>query len=212
MHGHGKSESDGVSSRKIGDRRRQITGAAVTRRAALRQLGVLLAGIGAACTPARILLKAYPQEFEENPEAADRALRAFVGTVIPGAPMDDPNLVRVYHAPFFRFAPYAFYFVADLYQRAANMFGVERFDALGVTERTRVIEAGLDADSTTRKLYTGAIFLAQISFYAGVFDDDSGCPLIDFEGRYRLRPLAELRYPNPGEYLAGERTLDGNFS
>ncbi len=202
MHDHRESEKRRV---------RQIAGATVTRRAALRQLGVLLAGFGAACTPARILLKAYPQEFEENPEAADRALRAFAGTVIPGAPTDDPNLVRVYHDPFFRFAPYASFFIADLCQRSAGMYGAPRFDDLGEAERTRVIQAGLDADATTRKLYTGAIFLAQLSFYAGVFDDERGCPLIDFEGRYRLRPLAELSYPNPGKYLASEKTINGNF-
>ena len=41
-------------------------------------------------------------------------------------------------------------------------------------------------------------------------DDEGGCPLIGFEGRFRMRPLAELSYPDPESFLPGALTTDGN--
>ena len=68
----------------------------IPRRQALHQLGLIAAGLAAACTPVRVLVSAYPQAFDDDDELVDRVLRAFVTAVIPGAPADDPDLVRAY--------------------------------------------------------------------------------------------------------------------
>lgn len=165
-----------------------------------------------ACTPMRIVLRDYPRSFDRNSDAADRILRAFVTTVIPGASVESPDLTRVYFDPFYHFASYRGFFGFDLCQRSARLYGVDRFDALDHAGRTSVIRDGLSADATTARLYSGAIFLAQISCYAGVFEESEGCPLIDFEGQYRVRPLSEISYPHPERYLPRALTRDGNHA
>ncbi len=188
-------------------------GADFSRRAALKLLGASAVGVMAAgCTPLRIVLHDYPDVFDQNQAGVERILRAFVTTVVPEAPIDDKDLVRVYYDEFYRLAPYRSFFASDLCERGRRSCGVYRFDRVSPEQRLQVVQDGLAADATTRKLYSGAIFLAQLSFYAGVFDDEKGCPLIDFEGRYRVRPLHELVYPNPEEYLGRSLTADGNVS
>lgn len=183
---------------------------AVTRREALHKIGVVIAGLGLGCTPVRVLLHDYPKEFGEDGRLVDRVLRSFVTTVIPGAPIDGANLVRAFYDRFYPFEPYTSFFASDLCERSHARYGV-RFDALPLERRTRVVQQGLKADATTRKLYTGAIFLAQLSFYSGFYDDGRGCPLIEFDGRFQLRPLDQLTYPNPEAFLAASVTESGNF-
>src|SRR5437763_6700550 len=142
----------------------------ISRRQALRQLGLVAAGLTAACTPLRVLGSAYPQAFDDDDALVDRVLRAFVTAVIPGAPADDPDLVRAYTDPAYPFAQYVGFFAADLSRRATRRFEGRRFERLPVRERTAVIAEGLAADGTTRKLYNGAVALAQITFYAGIYD------------------------------------------
>jgi hypothetical protein len=182
----------------------------ITRRTALRGIAGFIGGAAlAACTPLRILAGWYPEEFDRDPELTDRVLRAFVDTIIPGAPPDDPNLARVFVDTDLPFADHAAFFAADLCRRSEALFGV-RFHRLGRSRRVAVVQAALRSDGTTRRLYEGGIFLAQIAIYAGIYDDLAGCPLIEFEGRYRIRPLAELTFPNPDEFLPPPTTVAGN--
>jgi len=88
----------------------------------LRRLGVLTAGLAAACTPLRIVLHDYPDAFDAE-AATERALRAFVLTVIPGADAIDASLTRAFHDPDLRFAPYCGFFVSDLCRRSAARTG-----------------------------------------------------------------------------------------
>jgi hypothetical protein len=75
-----------------------------------------------------------------------------------------------------------------------------------------VIQDGLDAGGVTRRLYTGAVFLTQIATYAGIYDEDRGCELIDFGGRNRGFPGSTLTYPDQGRFLAEGITGDGNYA
>lgn len=184
----------------------------ISRRDAVGRLALLTAGIAAGCTPLRIVLKGYPEAFETDDELVDATLRAFVATVIPGAPVDDPNMVRAYYDRDLSPLPkYRGFLAADLCSRAARRYGVPRFAALAVEERSRVIRDGIEASGTTRRLYEASIFLAQVAFYAGIYDDERGCPLIEWEGRYRPRPLSEISYPHPEAYLAAAATQNGNY-
>ena len=182
------------------------------RRQALRQLGLITLALAAACTPTRVLLGLYPQTFDDDSELLDRVLRAFVTAVIPGAPVDDPDLVQVYTDPAYPFAAYAAFFAADLSRRAARRFAGQPFERLGMRERTAVIAEGLTADATTKKLYNGAVALAQISFYAGIYDEKKGCESIGFEGGYHWHPLREITHPDPERFLPKALTGDGNYA
>jgi hypothetical protein len=181
----------------------------ISRRQVLRRLGVIAAGLAAACTPVRVLLNAYPEAFDHDPALLDRVLRAFAITVIPGAPADDPDLTRAFTDADYPFAPYAAFFAADLDRRAKARFAAP-FAALQPAARATIVTAGLDADATSRKLYSGAISLVQIAFYAGIYDGKKGCPLIGFEGGYHWHPLAEITHPDPARFLAEALTPDGN--
>ncbi len=185
----------------------------ITRRQALRQLSVAAAGLAlAACTPLRVLVNAYPRVYDDDEELLDRVLRAFVTTVIPGAPSDAPDLVRAYTDPAYPFAEYVGFFAADLCRRAARRFGGRPFDQLTTAERTAVIAEGLAADGTTRRLYNGAIVLAQVAFYAGIYDDENGCALIGFEGRYRWHSVTNITHPHPERFVSRALTGDGNYA
>jgi hypothetical protein len=183
---------------------------AVSRRQAVRWLGLLAAGCLAGCTPVRIGAGLYPKVFQPGMGRLDGVLRAFVVTVIPGASADAPHLTRVFHDDYYGFARVAPFFAADLSARAGRLYGEESFDGLPAAGRTGVVRSGLGADRTTRKLYNGAVLLAQASFYAGIYDDDAGCALIDFPGRPRTGATRERPYPQPEQYLALPTTLDGN--
>ena len=112
----------------------------IPRRQALRQLGLIAAGLAAACTPVRVLVSAYPQAFDDDDELVDRVLRAFVTAVIPGAPADDPDLVRAYTDPAYPFAQYVGFFAADLSRRAAQRFAGRPFERLDDTYEVEVYQ------------------------------------------------------------------------
>lgn len=184
----------------------------IPRRQALRQLALLAVGCTAACTPLRVLVSAYPQAFDEDDNLVERVLRAFVTAVIPGVRPDDPDLVRAHLDRAYPFAQYAGFFAADLSRRAARAFGGRPFDELALAERTAVIAEGLAADATTRKLYNGAVVLAQIAYYAGIYDDRKGCPMIGFEGGYHWHPASDITHRDPARFLSHACTADGNYA
>jgi hypothetical protein len=142
----------------------------------------------------------------------DEVLRAFVATVVPGAPVSDPNLIRVFEDDYYPLARFRGALIADLCQRSDRMFNMKMFSWLGADQRTQVIQNAISSHSVTRQLYEGAIFLTQISCYAGIYDAAGGCELIDFPGANKLVPAAEQTYPAQGRYLASSLTTNGNYA
>ena len=183
----------------------------VSRMHFVKQVSMLAGALFVGCSPVRILLKDYPKKFDTNEELADSFLRAFVATVIPGAPIDDPNLTRIYSDGYYPFHSYCGFFVSDLADRSADLYRNERFDHLTVEQRTKVIEDGLDANATTARLYTAAIYMAQASFYGGIYDDKKGCPSIDYHGGNSAFITDEMYYPDNSMFLAKQATKDGNY-
>lgn len=185
-------------------------GKPLSRRTALRCLGAIAAGIATdACTPLRVLTRAYPREFDRDADKVARVLRAFVSTVIPGASEDTPDLTRVFTDGAYPFAPYTGFLTSDLCRRTRGRCGIEAYWALDARQRVEVILEALASDGTTRRLYTAAIFLAQVSFYAGIYDDERGCDLIDFPGRYRGD---RVTYEDAERFLPAPHTPSGNYS
>jgi hypothetical protein len=199
------------TSRITGDTRERTPPAIdVGRRVVVRRLAGLAAGLFIhGCTPLRMGLQWYPTDFHER-RLLERILRAFVTAVIPGAPADGPHLTTVYFDTNYPFARHAAFFAADLCRRSGQRFDTQEFDALPMDRRVQVIQNGMTADAVARRLYAGAVFLAQISFYSGMYDSEQGCSLIGFEGRFRPRPVSGMTYPDAARFLARPRTPDGN--
>lgn len=181
-----------------------------SRREVLRFL--VLGGITAAssaCAPVRLVLKAYPAEFDHDQSLTDRTLTAFVHTVIPGLPAGPHPAATILQDAFYPIAPYAAFLASDLDRRAETRFAGS-FRTLKPAERRTVIQDGLRADAITRRLYTGAIFLTQISVYGGVHDDRAGSPLINFPGGYQPPIPASLSHSDVERFRARGLTADGN--
>ena len=177
------------------------------RREVVRYLALILAGAAAeACTPLRILTASFPADFKHDPDLVAQTLRAFTAAVIPGFDPENANPARALLDSRYPFAKYAPFFASDLSRRAQERFGGS-FVSLDLEQRTAVIIEGLEGDATTRKLYRGAIFLTQVAIYAAIYDDDAGCTLIDFPGRYRG---GEISYTNPESFLPQSLTAQGN--
>jgi hypothetical protein len=185
---------------------------AISRRAALLRLGGLAAAAAAAgCTPLRIVLHAYPDAFDHERDRTDRVLGAFVRTVIPGAEGSDEALARAFHDSSYPFAPHAAFFASDLCRRAKETAPGRSFDQLEAPARARVVRDGLHADATARRLYRGAIFLAQVATYAAIYDD-GGCSLIEFPGENGGYLREEFSYADSGWFLPPGLTADGNLA
>jgi hypothetical protein len=181
----------------------------LSRRSAIAQLFACGAGLLAACAPARLLLKTYPREVGGNPENTERVLVAFIATVVPGA--GAAQHIAVFHDPFYRFSSYTGWLADDLCRRARKLAG-RSFDRLNPVDRTRVVQSGLTADAITRKVYSGATFLVQITVCGGIDDGRGGLSLIGFEGPYQFRGLEAVTYRQPEHFLTAGMTRDGNHA
>lgn len=176
-------------------------------------LGLIGSALAAgSCTPLKVVLRWYPTEFDHDLDRVDRVLAAFVDAVVPGVGSVHNNATRHLFDPRFPLHRHTAYLAADLCSRAQAQIASSLFEALGRDERAAVIADGLRADATTSRLYAGAIYLTQISAYAGIYDDDGGSPAIEWEGRYRPRPGTDLTYPLADEFLATEVGVHGNFA
>ena len=131
--------------------------------------------------------------------------------VIPGVDSDDPDLCRIFNDEYYPFYKFCGFFVSDLCSKSKELFGTQNFHHLSISKRTRVIQSGLDGDSTTARLYAGAIYLAQVSYYSCIYNDEKAIELIDFNGKYTFME-AEKHHKNHTSFLANEITLTGNYS
>lgn len=183
----------------------------VSRLEFLKQICVVSGVLVAGCTPMKIVFKAYPERFKYDRNLREQMLRAFVTAVIPGAPEDDPDLVRMFTDDYYPFHEYCEFFAADLSSRSEKLFEDDRFDQRTLEERARVVQDGLEADATVARLYRGAILMAQVSFYAGIYNDEKGCSLIEFDGSNYGFTDNEMYHKDSWNYLAAAATSTGNY-
>jgi hypothetical protein len=170
-------------------------------------LGVLMT----ACTPVKIILNAHDDKYDVNTTLKNKILEAFVTAVIPGVDQNNPDMCKIFCDEYYPFHKYNGFFISDLCVKSEKLFGTENFFELTLEQRTQVIQAGLDDDSTTERIYTAAIFIAQVSIYCSIYNDERGCGLIDFNGCNGFIDT-EMYYPNAQNYLANEITSTGNYA
>ncbi len=98
----------------------------LSRRQAIRILagGVTALTLGA-CTPARIVLKAYPEEYSAGSDATEAALLAFIDTVVPGLTPEERRSVTVLQDPFYPLAKYCDFLASDLDRRARRQLPID---------------------------------------------------------------------------------------
>ncbi len=186
----------------------------VSRREAVRLLGILTAGLAWGCAPMHHLVNRHATMAARDDWLQEQVLRAFVATVIPGVDIASPDLVRVFYERDELYANLVrcrAVLVGDLCRRSERFFGTAAFQLLDASHRTQVVQTALQSDLVTRRLYCAAIWVSQLAVYASIFDDAGGCELIDFQVRYRPRPVTEITYPEPGRLLARAITSDGNY-
>ncbi len=184
----------------------------MSRGAFLKLLALGAGAVVVGCSPVKILLKAYPERFKHDEALRDRILRAFATAVVPGAPGDAPNLVRIFTDRAYPFAAYCDFFVADLAARARSLHGTDDFASLSLAQRTAVIQDGLNGDAVAAKLYRGAIFMTQVSFFGAIYDDERGCAMIEYDGVGAMVSTADMTYSDPARFLARACTATGNFN
>jgi len=182
----------------------------ISRNDFLKQIALVTGFIMTSCTPVKILLNSHDDKYDKDAYLKKKILEAFVTTVIPGADTNNPNLCTIFYDEYYPFYKYCGFFISDLCNKSKKMFGTECFYDLSLAERTEVIQAGLDDDSTTEKIYTAAIFISQVSVYCSIYDDERGCSLIEFPGSYAFIDT-EMYYSDNYNYLAAELTSTGNY-
>jgi hypothetical protein len=158
----------------------------------------------------RMVLKIFPHKYCKNDSIKEKILRAFVTTIIPGSNENDDNLVNMYLDSYYSFHTYCGYFVYDLNRRSKKLFNKKEFLSLSDEEKTKVIKDALMGRELTRRLYKGAILMAQVSYFGAVYDEEKGCPLIDFPGRNNGYNQEEITYSYSSKLFDKELSLDGH--
>src|SRR5437773_2099698 len=96
------------------------------RRDVVRNLAWIIAGTAAAaCTPLRIITRAFPEEFKRDRALVEATLRAFASAVIPRAAGDTSNPARALLDHRYPLARYAAFFASDLSQRSQSRYGTQ---------------------------------------------------------------------------------------
>lgn len=177
----------------------------------LKKISFTFGVLMTSCTPVKILLNTHEDKYDDDTVLKNKILAAFITAVIPGADPEDADNYKIFCDEYYPFHKYCGFFVSDLCSKSEKLFGTEKFYDLSLEQRTEVIQAGLNDDSTTERIYTAAIFISQVSVYCGIYNDEKGCSIIDYNGSYGFVD-AEMYYSDPATYLAAEMTSTGNYS
>jgi len=157
----------------------------------------------------QMVLRIFPHRYFRDNELKEKILRAFVTTIIPGADEKDENLVKMYNDNYYPFSTYCGYFVYDLNRRSRKLFCKREFFNLSLNERTDVVKNALSEKELSRRLYKGAILMAQVSYYGAVYNEERGCPLIYFPGNNEGYSNEEITYSFSKLYFDRELSADG---
>lgn len=178
----------------------------------IKKASILTASLLTGCSQMKYITGSYPDKYKDENDFNDLVLREFVTTVIPGADERNENLTRIFSDEYYSFKPFCCFFIADLCAKSKELFGTDEFFSLDEGKRTIIVIAGLNGNSMIKKLYTAAVFMSQVSYYSGIYNDDEGCRLIGFEGSNSGFTEDEMFYPDAIKYLATEITPTGNYN
>lgn len=142
--------------------------------------------------------------------ASDHTFRTFIKTIIPGAPIDHPNITITFTDPYFALSRYRQLLVMDLRRRSARLWGSKNFEKLALVKRIAVIENGLQSKQVG-KLYSGMIYAIQITVFSGFYKQQESCRLIDFTAVCDPEP-GSTTYPDAKRFLGRSLSRNGNYA
>ncbi len=158
----------------------------------------------------QMVLRLFPHKYCDDEVLKYNYLKAFVQTVIPGVDENENNMISMYSDSYYPFHFYCGYFIYDLNRRSKRLFENKEFIELPTENRTEVIQNALLGRELTRRLYNGAILMAQVSYYGAIYNEEEGCSLIDFPGRNGGYSKEESTYSFSSKFLDKELTTDGH--
>ncbi len=180
----------------------------LTRRDLFARFGAVALGMATAgCAPRALGRALYPESIALDDDTILRMLVAVVAVVIPEPDAALP-VARRFADPALRFADFRGPLAADLMRRAAQRAGTDRFDRLPVAQRRAIVQDGLDGGAVSARLYGGAVFLARIVFFCGLWNERGACDYIGYRGAFTGD--ADLSWPEPERFLPAPTTADGN--
>ena len=186
----------------------------MTRRQALAWIAAasalpLLGGSGAiGCSTLRIASGLAPGARRRARDREADVMQAFCTAVVPVSADEVNDVARAYRDPEFPLARHLPLLVHDLDARSHGA----GFDRLADDERREIVLDGSEARGPVGRLYRGAILLTQVAFYASIYDDERGCPAIDYPGAGELADRALQTYADPESYFGRSHSADGNPS
>ena len=177
-----------------------------TRRQAIRQMAIIGVGLSVAGSATGCLGNGATGDQLGH---GDKLIRAFMEAVAPGAPVQHPDITLAFRDERFGFSKYRWLFNFDLRKRACSLFGTLNFHKLNINERKIVIEDALRSDGKMKRLYSGAIQLAQLTVYTGYYREPERCEMIQFESGFGG---GSTSYQNAGQFFGRSMTLNGNIA
>ena len=115
----------------------------------------------------------------------------------------------MYLDKYYPFHTFCGYLVFDLDRRSTTLFKGD-FISLSAHDRTKVIQDALNGRELTRRLYKGAILMAQVSYFGAIYDEEKGCLLIEFPGRNNGFSREQSTYPFSAALFARELSANGH--
>ena len=157
-----------------------------------------------ACTPLKVIFsKKKPVD-----GICDQTLISFTEVIIPGVKTGLPGLTNIYYDPYYPFSRYLNIFIEALNKASIKEFNSEKFSELPIEKREVIVEGMLSKAGIIGQFTTGALFLAQLSFYTGLSNSEGCCELIDF----KCMDSETESYPDLANYIEDPQTRDGNPS
>ncbi len=182
------------------------------RREFLYQSVIISLFTGSGCSAIAKIAMNYPDVYDTDQDIIRQSLLAFATTVIPAGNLHDPHLIKAFSDPYFPFLKIRGYFIYALDKMTDRHYQKTSFYQLHENERTTVIKRGLESKGKKRQLFNAAVSLVQISHYAGIYNAESGCELIDFHGSRFGYNGPGMFYKNTINYMALEQTSSGNYT
>jgi len=160
--------------------------------------------VTSACAPLKVIFS------NNGPEGriSDETLIAFTEVIIPGVQTELPGLTNIYYDPYYPFSRYLNIFIEALNKASTKKFNSEKFSQLPIEKREVIVEGMLSKAGIIGQFTTGALFLAQLSFYTGMSNSEWSCDLIDF----KCMDSETESYPDLANYIEDPLTQDGNPS
>lgn len=184
----------------------QLGSTNINRREALSRFLLGTAGFLVSCSPLNIL---GAKSTLTSKQTEIEILGAFMETIVPGLDVNHPGLTAVFYDKYYRFTKFRKILVNDIINQTRKLFSVNSFETLQREGREKIVQHVLNVGGIMKKVYSGAIYLTQITAYAGLYNRNYSSPIIDFKAEYSFEPTS---YPNYKDFLGDNQTIDGNYS